>query len=216
MRPGDKSNGIPVPVVRRLTKYLAHLQQVKTGGGGWVSSQQLAKALNLTAATVRRDFTHIDFAGRTQRGYEIEGLEKTLLHVLGLDAGCNAVIVGAGNLGRALALHQDFRKHAFRICAVFDSDPKLVGEKVGSLTVRSMGELADVVQQEDIHIGIMAVPAAAARVVAFELITAGVRGLLNLACEHLNVPHDVTIVDARMVESIQELLCLIKMRERTE
>ena len=212
---GDKSNGIPVPVVRRLTKYLAHLQHVKTGGSDWVSSQQLAQALNLTAATVRRDFTHIDFAGRTQRGYKIEGLEKTLLHVLGLDTGCNAVIVGAGNLGRALALHQDFQKRGFQICALFDADPKVVGKRVGHLTVQGMSELADVVRHEDIQIGIMAVPAAAAKVVALELISAGVHGLLNLACEHLNVPDDVVIVDARMVESIQELLCLIKMRERT-
>jgi redox-sensing transcriptional repressor len=209
-----KSNGIPAPVVRRLIKYLAHLQHLKAGDGAWVSSQQLAQALNLTAATVRRDFTHIDFAGRTQRGYEIEGLEKTLLHVLGLDAGCNAVIVGVGNLGRALALHQDFQKHGFRICALFDSDPKLVGEKVGHLTVHGMGELADVVRREDVQIGIMAVPAGAAKVVALELISAGVRGLLNLACAHLNVPDDVVIVDARMVESIQELLCLIKMPDR--
>jgi redox-sensing transcriptional repressor len=209
-----KSNGIPAPVVRRLIKYLAHLQHLKAGDGAWVSSQQLAQALNLTAATVRRDFTHIDFAGRTQRGYEIEGLEKTLLHVLGLDTGCNAVIVGVGNLGRALALHQDFQKHGFRICALFDSDPKLVGEKVGHLTVHGMGELADVVRREDVQIGIMAVPAGAAKVVALELISAGVRGLLNLACAHLNVPDDVVIVDARMVESIQELLCLIKMPDR--
>jgi redox-sensing transcriptional repressor len=209
-----KSNGIPAPVVRRLIKYLAHLQHLKAGDGAWVSSQQLAQALNLTAATVRRDFTHIDFAGRTQRGYEIEGLEKTLLHVLGLDTGCNAVIVGVGNLGRALALHQDFQKHGFRICALFDSDPKLVGERVGHLTVHGMGELADVVRREDVQIGIMAVPAGAAKVVALELISAGVRGLLNLACAHLNVPDDVVIVDARMVESIQELLCLIKMPDR--
>jgi len=120
-----------------------------------------------------------------------------------------------GNLGRALALHQDFQKHGFRICALFDADPKVVGKKVGRLTVQAMSELAGVVRREDIQIGIMAVPAAAAKVVALELISAGVRGLLNLACEHLNVPDDVVIVNARMVESIQELLCLIKMRERT-
>jgi len=210
----DKSNDIPAPVVRRLIKYLAHLQHLKAGDGAWVSSQQLARALSLTAATVRRDFTHLDFAGKTQRGYNIEGLERTLLHVLGLDAGCNAVIVGVGNLGRALALHQDFEKRGFRICGLFDADPKLSGEKVGQMTVQSMSELADVVRREKVDIGIVAVPAAAARVVAFELISAGVRGLLNLACEHLNVPEDVTIVDARMVEDLQELLCLIRMHER--
>ena len=187
------------------------LSALREKRGQALSGEALSSRLGVSRAQV---WKHI--GALRKRGYEIEGLEETLLHVLGLDAGCSAIIVGAGNLGRALALHQDFRKHGFRICALFDSDPKLVGEKVGHMTVQSMSKMADVVQREDIQIGIMAVPAEAAKVVAFELITAGVRGLLNLACEHLNVPHDVVIVDARMVESIQELLCLIKMRERAE
>lgn len=214
MPSGNRSNDIPIPVVRRLTKYVAHLQYLKADETKWVSSQQLARALSLTDATVRRDLTHLDFSGGAQRGYEIEGLEKTLLNVLGLDVGCSAVIVGVGNLGRALALHEDFQRRGFTICGVFDSDPDLCGKKVGRLTVQSMSELAGVVQREKVEIGIMAVPASAARVAAFELVSAGVRGLLNLACEHINVPEDVAIVDARIVESLQELLCLIRMRER--
>jgi len=211
---GDKSNDIPTPVVRRLTKYLAHIQYLKTDGKEWVSSRQLASAVSLTDVTVRRDFTHLDFSGKTQRGYEIEGLERALLSVLGLDTGCNAVIVGAGNFGRALARHEDFRKQGFTICGLFDADPKLVGQKVGRLTVQSMAELADVVRQEKVDIGVLAVPAPAARAVALELVDAGVRGVLNLACEHVNVPENVAIVDARIVESFQELLCRIKMRQR--
>lgn len=208
-RPG----GIPTPVVRRLTKYLAHLQHLKDGDKKWISSQELAQALGLTDATVRRDLTHLDFSGKAQRGYEVDGLEKSLLKVLGLDVGSSAVVVGAGNLGRALALHEDFRRRGFRICGIFDSDPKLHGKKIGRLVVQSMGELADVVKKEGVGIGIIAVPATAVRVVALELISAGVRGLLNLACEHVNVPEDVLIVDARLVESLQELACMMRMRK---
>ena len=216
MPSGNKSNDIPIPVVRRLTKYVAHLQHLKADGKEWVSSRQLASAVDLTDVTVRRDFTHLDLSGKAQRGYEIEGLERVLLNVLGLDTGCNAVIVGAGNFGRALVLHEDFRKQGFTIRGLFDADPKLVGKKVGRLTVQSMAELADVVRQEKVDIGVLAVPASAARVVAFELVAAGVRGVLNLACEHVNVPEEVVIVDARIAESFQELLCLIRMRERRQ
>ncbi len=214
MSPGDKTNDIPTPVVRRLTKYLACLRDLKAGSETWVSSHELAQALSLTSATVRRDLGHLDVSGRAQRGYEIAALERALLDALGLNVGCSAVIVGAGNLGRALALHEDFQELGFRICGVFDANPVLFGEKIGRLTVQSMGELADVVRQERVEIGIMAVPASVARVVAFELISAGVRGLLNLACEHVNVPNDVAIVDARLSESLQELLYVIRARGR--
>lgn len=216
MPSGNRLNDIPIPVVRRLTKYLAHIPHLKADGKEWVSSRQLASAVSLTDVTVRRDFTHLDFFGKTQRGYEIEGLEKAIRNALGLDTGCNAVIVGAGNFGRALVLHEDFRKQGFTIRGLFDADPKLVGKRVGRLTVQSMAELADLVRQEKVDIGVLAVPASAARVVAFELVSAGVRGLLNLACEHINVPEEVAIVDARIVESLQELLCLIRMRERSQ
>ncbi len=209
VRPGE----IPIPVVRRLTKYLAHLQYLKQDTKKWVSSQELAQALSLTDSTVRQDVSHLDFSGRGKRGYEVEGLEKILAEVLGVDVCCNAVIVGAGNLGRALALHEDFQRQGFRICGVFDSDPKLFGKKLGHLVVQRMAALADTVRDREVEIGIIAVPASAARVVALELIAAGVRGLLNLACAHLTVPQDVATVDARLVESLQELSCVLKMQQ---
>ena len=209
----DRPGGMPIPVVRRLTKYLAYLRLSKQEQKEWVSSQELSQALSLTDSTVRQDISHLDFSGRGKRGYEVAGLEKTLTNVLGLDACCNAVIVGAGNLGRALVLHEDFPRCGFKICGIFDSDPKLLGRKLGHLVVQGMEVLSDVVRDQKVEIGIMAVPARAARVVAFELITAGARGLLNLACAHVTVPQDVAIVDARLVESLQQLSCIIKMRK---
>jgi redox-sensing transcriptional repressor len=206
------SNQIPVPVIRRLTKYLAHLQRVKQTGKEWVSSQELARALSLTDSTVRQDLSHLEFSGRAKRGYEVDGLKKTLTTVLGLDTESNAVIIGAGNMGRALALHEEFRRQGFRICGVFDFDTKLFGKKLGPLVVQSMDVLPDVVRKEGVSIGIIAVPPPAAQEVAGELVAAGVRGLLNLACAHVSVPDDVAIVDGRLVESLQELSCAIKMQ----
>ncbi len=208
----NKPRGIPTPVVRRLTKYLAHLQDLKRDSTQWVSSQELARALSLTDSTVRQDFAHLDFSGRGKRGYEVDGLEKVLTNVLGLDTCSNVVIVGAGNLGRALALHEEFPRLGFNICGIFESDPKLFGKKLGHLVVQRMDAMPDVVRKQEIDIGIIAVPASAARVVAFELVAAGVRGLLNLASEHVTVPDGVVILNARIVASLQELSYAISMQ----
>ncbi len=206
------SDQIPVPVIRRLTKYLSHLQRIEQTDKEWVSSQELAKALSLTDSTVRQDLSHLEFSGRAKRGYEVDGLKKTLTTVLGLDTDSNAVIIGAGNMGRALALHEEFPRQGFRICGVFDLDDKLFGKKLGHLVVQSMDTLPDVVRKEGVSIGIIAVPPPAAQEVAGELVAAGVRGLLNLACAHVAVPDDVAIVDGRLVESLQELSCAIRMQ----
>ena len=203
---------IPSPVVKRLAKYLAHLQHLKLDDKEWVSSQGLAQALGLTDSTVRQDISHLDFSGRGKRGYEAKGLEEILTRVLGLDTGGNAVIVGAGNLGRALALHEDFPRVGFNIRGIFDVDPRLFGKKLGPLVVQSMDDLPEVVRSEGVDIGIIAVPASAARVAALQLVAAGVRGLLNLACAHLTVSENIAIVDARIVESLQQLSCAIRMR----
>lgn len=208
----NRPSGIPIPVVRRLTKYLSHLERLKCTGKEWVSSQELAQALSLTDGTVRQDLSHLDFSGKAKRGYEVEGLEKILTDVLGLDTCTNAVIVGAGNLGRALALHEDFPRRGFKICGIFDSDPKQFGRRLGRLVVQDMGALPGVVRDEGVHIGILAVPASAAQVVAWALVAAGVRGLLNLACAHVAALPGVAIVDARIVESLQELSCAIRMQ----
>ncbi len=205
----DTPSAMPIPVVRRLIKYLAHLQQLKGGNTEWVSSQELGQALSVTDSTVRQDLGHLDFSGRANRGYEVEGLLKILTSALGLDTCRNAVIVGGGNLGRALALHEDFPSRGFRICGIFDVDPLLFGQEVGHLVVQSMSVLPKVVRNEGVDIGIVAVPASAARVATMALMAAGVRGVLNLACAHVTVPDDMAIVDARLVESLQELSCAI-------
>ena len=110
-------------------------------------------------------------------------------------------------------MHEDFPLRGFQICGVFDSDPHLFGQSLGRLTVQSMAAMKDVVRNEGVEIGIIAVPASAARVVALELIAAGVRGLLNLASAHVTVPQHVAMVDVRIVEGLQELSFAIRMQK---
>ncbi len=205
-------NSTPVPVIRRLPRYLARVEHLLETGQEWVSSAELAEALDLTSSTVRQDLSHLDVRGVSKRGYGLVDLRNTLVTALGLDSKSKVVIVGAGNFGRALALHENFARRGFEICGVFDSNSKLNGKKIGSLVIEDMDRLPEAVRTDKVEIGIVAVPAAAAQDVADRLMDAGVRGILNLAYTHINARHDVAVVDARLVALLQELSCAIKMR----
>lgn len=212
MAPKDKTKLIPRLVIRRLTECFAHIKQLREEGVEWISSGELAADLGWTSSTVRQDLSHLSFSGTSKRGYETSGLESALAAVLGADTTWNVVVVGAGNLGRALALHEDFRRNGFHIRAIFDSDKRKVGSWIGSLTVQSMDALPGIVSGESIDMGVLAVPPAAAQEVAELLVAAGVKGLLNLALAHILVPANVTVVDSRIVASLQELAHSIKVR----
>lgn len=201
----ERNTQIPRLAVRRLSLYLDAIRRMRGQGSEWISSQELADALELTSSTVRQDLSHVDFSGISKRGYEASGLEECLAAVLGADSEWNVVVVGAGNLGRALALHEEFRRRGFNIRAVFDSDEAKAGSKVGGLVVQNIAGLAAVTKKHPVDVGIIAVPAPAAQEVADALVKAGVRGLLNLSPAHVLVSEDVAVVDARIVESLQEL-----------
>ena len=206
MKPvAGESKPIPLSVVRRLTKYLALIQGLKGEGVEWVSSQELATALGTTSSTVRQDLSHVDFYGISKRGYATEGLAKVLSGLLGADSTWRMVVAGAGNLGRALALHEEFPRRGFIICGVFDVDPRKIGKKIGRLTVQGMKELPAVVGREKVDMGILAVPSAAAQPAADLLIASGIRGLLNLTLTHVVAPRHVPVVASRIVASVLEL-----------
>jgi redox-sensing transcriptional repressor len=201
---------MPASVVRRLPKYLTHTQRLRRESVAWVSSMELAEALGLTSSTVRQDLSHIDFCGVSKRGYSTAGLATSLAEALGADREVCVVVVGAGNLGRALVLHDEFARQGFKVCGVFDADSDVVGEKVGRLLVQGMDRLPETVCGKDVDVGIIAVPAKAAQEVADHLILSGVRGILNMTAAHVVAPDKVAVVDARIVASLQELSYAIK------
>lgn len=205
---------IPGPVIRRLPKYLVHVQELRDEVVEWASSQEIADALGLTSSTVRQDLSHMDLKGISKKGYQIIQLEAVLRQILGADKLHRMVIVGAGNLGRALAAHGDFGRRGFEICGLFDQDDTLVGTSVGSVEVKPMSELLVEAGRKRIDIGVIAVPTQAAQSVAEQLVQAGVPAILNLAYKHIQVPEGVTVVDARLMESLQELAYVLGQRDR--
>jgi redox-sensing transcriptional repressor len=202
---GTGSKPIPPSVVRRLTKYLTQVQNPIAQGKEWISSNELADELGLTSSTVRQDLSHLDFSGISKKGYEIRKLQKVLKGVLGADQEWKTVVVGAGNLGSAIALHGELVRRGFLICAIFDTDEAKVGESAGHLEIRHSRDIAKVIKKEHVDIGIIAVPASAAQDVADKLISSGVKGLLNLSLTHITVPEGISVIDARMVSSLLEL-----------
>ena len=200
---------IPAPVVARLTQYLAHARRLRQSDVRWVASREVAHALGLTSSTVRQDLSHIDFSGRSKRGYETRRLVSALCRDLGIGKAANVAVVGAGNLGRALAQHAGFEREGFPVVALFDCDRHLIGKKVGGLVIEGMGKLSTIVAGRRIVLAMLAVPMASAQRVTDQLICAGVRGILNLTTAHVRVPSQTVVLESRIVSRLQELQYLV-------
>ncbi len=213
MMPQDRQK-VPGSVLRRFVQYHGLLRRLRLDGREWVSSQALAEALGLTSSTVRQDLLHLDYSGVSKRGYRTEGLEKAVTSVLGADTRGRLVIVGAGNIGRSLALHGGLAERGFDISGIFDRDARMIGQRVGRLRIQGMKSLPDLVRRKKVELGVISVPAVSAQTVAEQLLEAGVRGLLNMAPVYLRLPDGVPVVEVRIVESLQELWCATSAGER--
>jgi redox-sensing transcriptional repressor len=174
---------------------------------------ELAEALEVTSSTVRQDLSWLDISGTAKRGYRTADLEASILQLVGRDRASNIVIVGAGNLGRALSQHEEFNRQGFIIVGLFDSNNRVIGKKVGKLVVQSVDDLPQVVLEKNIEIGVIAVPAKAAQAVTDQLVSAGVQGVLNMSSAHVRTPNGVSMVEARMFSSLSLLSYAIKARK---
>lgn len=192
----DKQPKIPRPTARRLSLYLRELQLRVADGSRRVSSRQLGEALGLADTQVRKDLRWCGPFGGSGVGYDAAALRDRLRTVMGLNRTWNAVLVGAGNIGRALLGYGRFEGEGFRIVGLFDKSKSLVGKRVAGNVVRPLSDLPKVVNEHDARIGIIAVPREAAQEVGKLLVDAGVSGILNFAPTRIdagNVP--VTSVD---------------------
>ncbi|MFK7960589.1 MAG: redox-sensing transcriptional repressor Rex [Phycisphaerales bacterium] len=195
---------IPRPTVRRLSLYLRELEG-SMDGNGTVSSRQLATALGLTDAQVRKDLAYFGQFGQPGIGYRHEELANALRRILGTDRPRATAVVGAGNLGRAVTCYGRLDGKGFNVVEVFDLDDAVVGTTVGGLVVRPMSELAIAVETSDIEIAMLAVPGDAADDVARQLVEAGVRGILNFAPVRLPVPDGVAVVSVDLTVALEQL-----------
>jgi redox-sensing transcriptional repressor len=200
-----RSESFPNPAVRRLSLYLRQLLAFHKAGRTTVSSKQLGESLNMTDAQVRKDLAYFGQFGHPGIGYQVEELIGQVRRILGTDRTWNVLLVGAGNLGRALMSYQGFDAKGFRLAAVFDNDPVKVGTRLGGFDVQPLAELEATVRRLDIQLGIMAVPVDAAQPVADALVAAGLRGLLNFAPASIHVPGDVALNAVDLAVQLEQL-----------
>ena len=172
---------IPNPAVRRLSLYLRQLEAFKRKDRRTISSKQLGESLGLTDAQVRKDLAYFGQFGHPGIGYKVDDLIAEVRRILGTDKTWNVLLVGAGNLGRALMAYRGFASKGFQLVAVFDNDSTKVGKRQGAFTVQPLSELEPTIRAQNIKLAMIAVPADVAQDVADQLIEAGIRGLLNFA-----------------------------------
>lgn len=196
---------IPNPAVRRLSLYLRQLESFNRKGRRTVSSKQLGESLNLTDAQVRKDLAYFGQFGHPGIGYRVEDLIARIKRILGTDKTWNVLLVGVGNLGRALSAYKGFQSKGFRLVALFDASPTLAGKKIGGFPVQPMTELAATIQKHQIRLAMIAVPADSAQDVVNQLVTAGIRGILNFAPASVNVPPNVALNAVDLSVQLEQL-----------
>ncbi|HEY1118939.1 MAG TPA: redox-sensing transcriptional repressor Rex [Acidimicrobiales bacterium] len=195
---------IPDATVARLPIYLRSLLELGPQTLT-VSSEQLAESAGVNAAKVRKDLSYLGSYGTRGVGYDVEYLQAHMRRALGMTQDWPVVIVGIGNLGAALANYGGFGNRGYPVAALVDASPDVVGRRFGDLVVRHADELAQVVADDGIAIGVIATPAPAAQAVADELIAAGVRSILNFAPTVLNVPPGVSLRKVDLAVEMQIL-----------
>jgi len=208
---GTPARGIPEATVARLPVYHRALSGLVDKGVRMVSSDELARAAGVNPAKLRKDLSHLGSYGTRGVGYEVDYLHYQIARELGLTQDWAVVIVGVGNLGRALAHYGGFASRGFRVVGLVDVDPGCVGEQVGGLTVQSLDRLEEVVRQGGASIGVIATPASSAQGVCERLVAAGVTSVLNFAPAPLAVPDGV---DVRRVDLAVELQILAFHEQR--
>jgi redox-sensing transcriptional repressor len=180
-------------VAARLSRYLQVLTQAKKMGKDTISSQELADYTHVNSTQIRRDLSGFGKFGKRGVGYNVDALVSQIRKILRTAGQHNIALFGAGHLGKAIAGSDVFADHGFRIVAMFDADPNKVGEPVGSLEVRPYSDVTRAIAEEQIVVGVLAVPTDAAQRVADDLVDAGVKIIFNYSEALLQVPPDVTV-----------------------
>lgn len=201
--------------VGRFSLYLRHLHSLQGEGTATVSSGQIGEALGITDAQVRKDLAYLGNLGQPGIGYRTPDLIQALRVRLGVDRTWNVVVVGVGNLARALLRYRGFEQQGFKFVALFDAEPAKVGEEIDGLKVFAMTEMAGVIKQQSAELGVVAVPAAAAQEVADALVAAGVKGILNFAPTVLRLPQGVSLTNVDLAVQLEQLAFQVHWAQTT-
>lgn len=192
-------------VIGRLPRYFRYLGELKDDGIERISSQELSAIMKVTASQIRQDFNNFGGFGQQGYGYKVEYLYEEIGKILGLHKTHNLIIIGAGNLGQALANYMNFERRGFLFRGIFDNNPALFGKKIRDLEVQPMEELETFVKENEIDIAVLTIPKDSALEVAERLARQDIKGIWNFAHIDLNLPKEIQVENVHLSDSLMKL-----------
>lgn len=192
-------------VIRRLPRYYRYLGELLENSVERISSNELSKRMNVTASQIRQDLNNFGGFGQQGYGYNVKYLYTEIGKILGLDVNHNMIILGAGNLGQALANYAAFERSGFVLKGIFDVNPRLEGVTIRGIEIRMMDELSDFIKENNIEIAVLTIPKTKAIEVADMLVESGIKAIWNFAYTDLELPEDVIVENVHLSESLMRL-----------
>ncbi len=201
-------------VIRRLPRYYRYLGELMAEGITRISSKELSERMKVTASQIRQDLNCFGGFGQQGFGYSVENLYSEIAKIMGIDGGRTIVIVGVGNLGRALAGYDKFEKRGFKLMALFDNNPKVIGAEVNGFIVQDASFLEEYVKGNKIDVCAVTIPKLQAQGVADRLVVAGIKGIWNFSHCELSIPDTIALENVHMSDSLMTLSCKISRIEK--
>lgn len=198
-------NRVSLAVVKRLPKYYRYLGMIADKGIIRVSSQELSNITGLTASQIRQDLNHFGGFGQQGYGYNVEELKNEIEKIIGIDKSYKAIIIGVGNIGRAILNYRGFQNSGFNIVGLFDHAEDLVGKTITGLKVKDISVLESFMKEEEADIAVIAIPASEAQQVCEILVDGGIKGIWNFAPIDLKLPKKVVLENVHLDESLYTL-----------
>lgn len=206
----EENKKVPAVVIKRLPRYYRYLGELLKQDIKRISSGALSQKMNVTASQIRQDFNYFGGFGQQGYGYNVEYLYSEIGQILGLNDGDTMIIVGAGNLGRALASHSNFEKRGFKLVGIFDINKNVIGTTINGVTVSDINGLEDFLSKNRVDIAVLTTPKRAVQEVAERLVRGGVMGLLNFSYAELSLPHNVAVENVHISDPMMTLSYKIK------
>lgn len=211
----EKRKAISMAVIKRLPKYHRYLHELMDNEVDRISSKELSEKIGFTASQIRQDLNCFGDFGQQGYGYNVKALYNEIGIILGLDREYKTVIIGAGNIGQAIANYNQFGKLGFDVMGIFDANPKLSGIQIRDIAIQDIDYLDGFLDRNQIDIGVICVPKVNAQKVADKLINNGVKAIWNFAPLDLDVPDDVTVENVHLSESILTLVYLLNEKSKS-
>ena len=213
----DKHEKISPAVIRRLPKYYRYLGELNKVGVNKTSSRELSDMTGFSASQIRQDLNNFGGFGQQGFGYDVGNLRNEIAKILGLDKKYKIIIVGAGNIGQAIANYTGFYEADYEVVALFDKNPKLIGMSIRNALIMDFDDIEDFLNKEHIDIAVICTPKSVSQQVAEQLVQCGIKAIWNFAPKDLKMPEEVYVENVHLNESLFSLTYYYnKMKEKEE